>query len=53
MNEETHKPTDKLTNKPEARRTSIEGIGLYNYRRPHTSLGFKTPGEVHGANAKH
>ena len=42
-----------FTNKPEARRTSIEGIGLYNYRRPHTSLGFKTPGEVHGANAKH
>jgi len=42
-----------FTNKPEARRASVEGIGLYNYRRPHTSLGYKTPGEVHGANAKY
>jgi putative transposase len=42
-----------FTHKPEARRASVEGISLYNHRRPHTSLGFRTPAEVHDAKAKH
>jgi len=33
--------------KPEARQATIQGINLYNYRRPHTALGFKTPGMMH------
>jgi len=35
--------------KPQARKAVIETIGLYNYRRPHTALGLKTPGMVHDA----
>jgi transposase InsO family protein len=31
----------------EARQATVEGIHLYNYRRPHTALGFSTPGKVH------
>src|SRR6266849_7918320 len=30
-----------------ARRATLQGINLYNYRRPHTALGFRTPGIVH------
>jgi putative transposase len=32
----------------EARRATAQGINLYNTRRPHTALGFKTPSMVHG-----
>jgi len=38
--------------KPEARRATVQGINLYNNRRPHTALGFRTPEKVHSANAK-
>jgi putative transposase len=38
--------------KPDARRAVVQGINLYNDRRPHTALGFKTPGMVHDANTK-
>lgn len=37
--------------KPAARRATAQGISLYNTRRPHTALGFKTPAMVHGAEA--
>jgi transposase InsO family protein len=37
---------------PEARKATIQGVHLYNNRRPHTALGFKTPGTVHDANTK-
>jgi putative transposase len=30
-----------------ARQATVEGIQLYNYRRPHTALGLSTPGSVH------
>ena len=43
---------ENFETKPEARRASSEGIHLYNYRRPHTSLGFRTPGMVHDSNLK-
>ena len=33
--------------KGQARKATVEGINLYNYRRPHTALGFRTPGMVH------
>ncbi len=33
--------------KGQARKATVEGIHLYNYRRPHTALRFKTPGMVH------
>jgi transposase InsO family protein len=33
--------------KPEARQAARQGIHLYNYRRPHTALGYKTPAAVH------
>lgn len=38
--------------KPEARKATIQGVQLYNYRRPHTSLGLRTPGMVHDGAAK-
>lgn len=38
--------------KPEARRATVEGVQLYNHRRPHTALGFKTPGRVHDADTE-
>jgi putative transposase len=38
--------------KPQARRATVQGVHLYNNRRPHTALGFRTPEKVHGANAK-
>ncbi len=38
--------------KLEARRATVEGVGLYNTRRPHTALGFKTPGMVHDVERK-
>jgi transposase InsO family protein len=34
---------------PEARQATAHGINLYNYHRPHTELGLKTPGKVHDA----
>lgn len=37
--------------KPEARRATVQAINLYNNRRPHTALGFRTPEKVHSANA--
>jgi transposase InsO family protein len=33
--------------KEQARKATLEGINLYNYRRPHTALKFNTPGMVH------
>ena len=33
--------------KAEAGKATVHGINLYNYRRPHTALGFRTPGMVH------
>ena len=30
-----------------ARQATVQGIHLYNYRRPHTALGLSTPGSVH------
>ena len=38
--------------KAQAGKATVQGVYLYNHRRPHTALGFKTPGEVHEANAK-
>jgi putative transposase len=34
-------------NKSEAKKTTVQGVSLYNNRRPHTALGFKTPEQVH------
>jgi putative transposase len=39
--------------KREARKVTAHGIDLYNNRRPHTALGFETPGRVHAGGAKH
>jgi transposase InsO family protein len=33
--------------KPVAKQAAAQGVNLYNSRRPHTALGFKTPEEVH------
>jgi putative transposase len=33
--------------KRQARRAAAEGVRLYNYRRPHMALAFRTPGIVH------
>jgi transposase InsO family protein len=41
-----------FASKPEARRATLAGVNLYNNRRPHTSLGLKTPGMVHEAGRK-
>ena len=30
-----------------ARQATVQGIQLYNYRRPHTALALSTPGSVH------
>lgn len=38
--------------KPEARKATAQGIRMYNNRRPHTALGFRTPEKVHGPGAK-
>lgn len=38
--------------KQAARRATAHGIDLYNNRRPHTALGFKTPEKVHSDDAK-
>jgi len=38
--------------KAQARKATVQGVNLYNNRRPHTALGFKTPGDVHDANTK-
>jgi putative transposase len=35
-------------NKLEARKTTKQGVSLYNNRRPHSALKLKTPQEVHG-----
>lgn len=37
--------------KREARKVVSEGVSLYNHRRPHTSLGLRTPEMVHGLGA--
>jgi transposase InsO family protein len=34
-------------NKLEAKKATVQGVSLYNNRRPHTALGFKTPEQVH------
>jgi transposase InsO family protein len=33
--------------KAQAKRAFYEAVRLYNYKRPHMSLGYKTPAEVH------
>jgi putative transposase len=33
--------------RPEARKATGQAVGLYNNRRPHTALGYKTPEMVH------
>jgi transposase InsO family protein len=38
---------ENFETKPEARKATVQGVDLYNNRRPHTALGFKTPGMVH------
>ena len=38
--------------KPEARKATAEGVYLYNHRRPHTALGYKTPATAHDAITK-
>lgn len=38
-----------FTNKKEAIRAAAEAVSLYNNRRPHTALKFKTPEQVHSA----
>jgi transposase InsO family protein len=38
--------------KPEARKATVQAVNLYNTRRPHTALGFKTPEMVHGLKEK-
>ena len=35
-------------NQKQAREATAGGIHLYNYHRPHTALGFRTPAQVHG-----
>jgi putative transposase len=37
--------------RPEARQATAQGISLYNTRRPHTALGYKTPAAMHGDDA--
>lgn len=37
--------------RPEARQATAQGVSLYNTRRPHTALGFKTPAMMHGEDA--
>jgi len=34
----------------EAGKATVHGIKMYNYRRPHTALGFSTPGMMHDNN---
>jgi transposase InsO family protein len=36
-----------------AKKATLDGIYLYNHRRPHTALGFATPQEMHCRSAKH
>jgi len=43
----------EFATKPEARRVTAQSVNLYNNRRPHTSLGLRTPGTVHDSNAKY
>ena len=38
--------------RPEARQATRTGVNLYNTRRPHTALGFKTPEMVHRNDSK-
>jgi putative transposase len=38
--------------KKQARRSTIQGVNLYNTRRPHTKLGLKTPEMVHEGQGK-
>lgn len=40
-----------FTTRPEARQATAQGISLYNTRRPHTALGYKTPAVMHGDDA--
>jgi transposase InsO family protein len=42
-----------FASKPEARLETAQGVSLYNHRRPHTALGFRTPAKVHAANKKY
>lgn len=37
---------------PEARQATAQGVSLYNTRRPHTALGYRTPEMVHRHDAK-
>jgi len=40
-----HKPTNLM----EARKMVAESVTIYNQRRPHLALKYKTPDEVHRA----
>src|SRR2546425_936617 len=42
---------ENFETKPEARKATVQGVDLYNNRRPHTALGFKTPGMMHDGEA--
>jgi len=40
-----------FADKTGARRSTVQGVNLYNNRRPHTALGFKTPEQMHSLGA--
>jgi transposase InsO family protein len=42
----------ELARKADLRPMVRQAVQLYNWRRPHTALGYRTPAEVHGALAR-
>lgn len=43
---------ENFESKPAARKATLQGVNLYNHRRPHTALGYRTPENVHRLKAK-